>query len=268
MGTVPFSNPAGNNQTNPVSSMIPKASPVMPGSKVGGVGIAQTNPYVPPSTGAVPSTGSASTSGATVPNVGGLTVDPSNSYGTTGGLDKQLKDIWGKGVGGALGKLLEGMSGTDSQILQDYIKSLQPQMATAQADVNAALGKGGVSANSSVTAIADSNLQAQEQAAIAGESAKLTQSQEMLTAEILTGMQGAAQKEVATSGWSIFGDVMNQITGDIGNLAGGDYSNANSKGLAGNTPGPNMSPQQLNFGGVPGSPSLTSADVSAMFPGS
>jgi hypothetical protein len=259
MGTVPFSNPAGNNQTNPVSSLMPKGPAAAP---AGGTTGLQHNPYMPTSStapaarpmagGQIPGTPNPTGSpvGPSIPNVGGLGNSPSNSYGTTGGLDKQLGDIWGKGVGGALGKLLEGMSGTDSQVLQEYIASLQPQMAKAQANTNAALGAGGVSANSSVAAIADSNLQSQESAAIAGESASLTKSQEQLTAEILTGMQPAAQKEVATSGWSIFGDVMSQITGDIGNLlpTGASKPNSNSNNTTPTTPGPSMSPGQLPFG--------------------
>jgi hypothetical protein len=257
MSSVPFSNPAGNNQTNPVSSLMPKGTP-----SSGATGA--TNPFMP-STGSssptpramgggnqIPSAAGGSTPNTTgVPNVGGLGTTGKNVAGDTGAVDKQLTDIYGKGVGGALAKLLEGMSGTDSQVLQDYIKSLQPQMATAQANTNAALGAGGVSANSSVAAIADANLQAQETAAVAGESAKLTMNQEELTASILGNMQGAASKEVATSGWNIFGDVMSQITGDIGNLiTPGAKSNSGTKSNSGggSTAGPAMSAPQLPFG--------------------
>jgi hypothetical protein len=257
MGTIPFSNPAGNNQTNPVSSMLPKPTggPAGVVSPITNPGAVQNNPYSPvhgaPLTGSapgqIPSTGQGGVTGPSIPNVGGLTTTGQNVAGDTGGLNKQLTDIWGKGVGGALSSLLEGMSGTDSQILQEYIASLQPQMAKAQSNTNAALGAGGVSANSSVAAIADSNLQAQESSAIAGESANLTQSQEQLTAQILTGMQGAAQKEVATSGWSVFGDVMDQITGDIGNLLP-DKNKSSS---------PNSSAATTPTSTVPSSPSST-----------
>ena len=239
MGSVPFSNPAGNNQMSPPMKSVGGAaspSPIAAGNIPGAPGA--TNPLMP--AGVRPMANSSigtilppSPTAPGVPNVGGLTTNGTNTAGDTGAVDKQLTDIYGKGVGGALASLLAGMSGTDSQILQEYIKSLQPQMATAQSNVNAALGAGGVSANSSVAAISDANLQAQEFGAIAGEEANLTQSQEQLTSQILMGLSPAASKEVSTSGWSIFGDVMNQISGDIGDIVGkGGFS------TKGNSPTP------------------------------
>jgi hypothetical protein len=255
MGTIPFSNPAGNNQTNSGPPGVSKSVPLgnIPGSPTQG-----NNPYIPVTPGlpvhamgtpgAIPA---AAPPGASVPNVGGLTTTGQNIAGDTGGLQKQLVDIYGKGVGGALANLLANMSGTDSTVLQEFIKSLQPQMATAQANTNAALGAGGVSANSSVAAIADSNLQAQEFAAISGESAKLTQSQEELTAQLLSGMQGAAQKEVSTSAWSTFADVINNITGDIGNItSGGSFKtpgNTATPAAAPMMPGVNAASQLPSF---------------------
>jgi len=251
MGQVPFSNPAGNNQTSP--GALPKGSNVnspsfgqIPGSPVQGSNPYAPTPTVPTSPVAIaqPSTGgmvpvTSSPNGAT-PNTsasnGFITNNSSYSNGQND-LQKQLVDIYGKGVGGSLFSLLNSMSGTDSTVLQEYIKSLQPQMAQAQANTNAALGAGGVSANSSVAAIADSNLNAQEQASIAGESAKLTQSEEMITAQILQGMQGAASKEVATSAWSTFADVMNNITGDVGNVvSGSDFKTSAGSGAGGASP--------------------------------
>lgn len=229
-GQIPMSNKAGNNQFSPT---VPTAGPVAPHFPGSTVAPPTSNPYNPPahllpgasSPGGIPFGTPTPTGGPSVPNTGGLINDPSNVYGTTGALDKQLKDIWGKGVGGALGDLLKNMSGTDSATLQEFIKSLQPEMAKASANVGASLGASGVGPNSSVNAIAQADLQSQEFAAISGESAKLTQSQEMLTAEILQSMMNPAAKEVATSGWSVFADVMNNITGDIGNLFGGNFHN-------------------------------------------
>jgi len=250
---IPYSNPGGNNQTTPGAGM-PKAvgMPILP------MGTPQTtapvaNPLVPPGVGAVPS----SAGGVSIPNVGGLVNSPTNTAGTTGGLDKQLVDIYGKGVGGALDSLLTGMSGTDSQILQEYIASLQPQEAKAQANVNASLGAGGVSANSSVAGLADANLQAQEFSAIAGESANLTQSQEQLTAQLLQGMQPAAQKEVATSNWSIFGDVMGDIATDVGAvLHGGQGAKPGSVPAS-----PVVGAAASTIGSAPGSvPGMTGAN--------
>ena len=236
--TIPFSNPAGKNQTNPspiaAGSTTRMPSGAIPGSpQIPGTPVSTTNPYVPPPT-ATPGAGG----GLTPFNPGGGPASSaSNGFITSGtdagqnALQKQLTDIYGQGTGASLFSLLNNMSGTDSTILQEYIKSLQPQMSTAQANTNAALGAGGVSANSSVAAIADSNLQSQEFASIASESANLTQSQEQLTSQILQGTEGASAKEVATSDWSVLGDVLNNVTGDIGNvLSIGGLSIPGSKG--------------------------------------
>jgi hypothetical protein len=228
-GTIPFSNPAGNNQTNPVNSIMPK--PIsQPAPTSIGAGEAGNNPYSVAPTAVGSPVQSTVPSGAPmtgVPNATGIVQSPANVAGTSGALNKQLVDIWGKGVGGALSNLLSGMSGTDSQVLQDYIKSLQPQMATASANTRAALGAGGVSANSSVSAIAEANLQAQETSAIAGESASLTKSQEDLTAQMLMGMAGPASQEVATSGWTTFGNVMGAIASDVGAVTSGSQAKTN-----------------------------------------
>lgn len=238
MGTgamVPYSNPAGNNQMSPMSGM-PKASggPMLPGavpSVAPGVSPVVMNPLVPP--------GAPTTTTGSVPNVGGLATTGANVAGDTGALQKQETDIYGKGIGGAISSLLAGMSGTDSKILQEYIASLQPEEAKAQANINASLGAGGVSANSSVAGIADASLQAQEFAAISGESAKLTQSQEELTAGILTGQQGAASKEVASSGWQVFGDVLNSLGGVAGQVVD-DITGMPTKAAA-----PTQTPSQI-----------------------
>ncbi len=204
--TIPFSNPAGNNQTNPTNTVKPVAGAgtVMPGASGASL---TANPYAP----------TASTV-ASVPTSGG----------SGGNLGKQLTDIYGNGVGGALSSELGSMSGTNSAILQEYKASLAPQMATAQANVNAALGAGGVSSNSSVAAIADANLQSQETAAIAGESAQLTEHDQDLTASILGSTMGAAEQETASSGWTVFGDVMGDISQDAGAILHGGAGATNT----------------------------------------
>jgi hypothetical protein len=231
MGTIPFSNPAGNNQMSPPGLPKMNSSPVgnIPGSP------SQTqNPYMPPSPtgtgGPIPLTnlpGGAGSGGPTSSAQNGF-ITPNSSYSSRqNDLSKQLTDIYGKGVGGSIFELLNNMSGTNSTILQEYIQSLQPQMATAQANTNAALGAGGVGANSSVEAIADSNLQAQEFSSIAGESASLTQSQEQMTLQTLMGMSKDASKEVASSGWGVLGDVLNAGEGLASTVA--DFGNPFSR---------------------------------------
>ena len=209
--TIPTSNLAGKNQTSPTSTLQTVPGGIMPGTTSTTASPAQQNSFVP-----VTPTSVIGGGGAGVASPGGLVQSPINAAGTTGALNKQLTDIYGKGVGGDLSSLLNSIGGVDSATLQEYIKSLAPQEATASANVASELGAAGVDPNSSVNAIAQSNLQAQEFGTIAGESANLTQSGQQLQAGVLGGMQSAAAQEVAQSGWDVFG----QVIQGVGNLAG------------------------------------------------
>ena len=207
-------NPAGNNQTSPLSAIGKFGSPA-PTSTVPAspVAPAQQNPFTPITSGSViPGAGSIfSPVGGAQPGQ-----NPADVAGSPAALQKQETDIYGKGIGGDLTNLLNSIGGVDSATLQEYIKSLQPQEATAQANLNAQLGASGVGGNSSVAAIGDANLQAQEFAAIAGESAQLTQGGQNLEASILTSQQPAAAQEVASSGWDVFGQVLQGAAGAAG----------------------------------------------------
>jgi hypothetical protein len=196
---VPYSNPQGNNQTTPSlptlnaggsGGVIPAPVPTNPPAATA------ANPFVPAT--------AAPASPLSVPNAGSTSSNATQS-------DKQIKNIVGKGVGTDISDLLNSIGGVDSATLQEYAASLVPQEATAQANLNATLGAGGVSANSSVAAIGDANLQAQETAAIAGESAQLTQSGQNLEAQILEGLEPAAEKEVAESPWDVFSNVVGGV---------------------------------------------------------
>lgn len=201
---VPYSNPAGNNQTTPGagSGVIPSQSG-MPGGPIG-VAVSPT----------------ASASNPLVPTAGLPGTTTSSGIGTNSQQSKQLDDIYGKGVGGDLNTLLNSIGGVDSATLQQYIASLQPQEATAQANLNASLGAGGVGSNSSVAALGDANLNAQETGMIAGESASLLQSGQNLEASILQGMEPAATAEVSQSGWNVLGDVLQDAGGIAGDVLG------------------------------------------------
>lgn len=196
---VPYSNPGGRNQTTPGAG-APVAQPALGG----------TVPTSPTSTALNPI--AAASSNPLVPTAGLPQATPATQ---TTDQSKQLTDIYGKGIGGDLNNLLNSIGGTDSATLQEYTASLVPQEATAKANLDASLGAGGVSANSSVAALGNANLQAQETAAIAGESAQLTQSGQNLEASILSGTEQAATAEVAESGWNVFG----QVAQDLGGLA-------------------------------------------------
>ena len=214
--TIPTSNPAGNNQTTPKAGGIQPIA--TPGTVAGTGSSAQQNPYVPITPGSVigaPATGPTPVPGSTNTN--------------QDQTQKQLSDIYGEGVGTDLTNLLGSIGGTDSATLEEYIKSLAPQEATAHANLNTSLGASGVDPNSSVAAIGNANLEAQMFSSIAGESANLTQSGQNLEASILTGMEPAAAAEVASSGWDVFGQVLDAA----GNLAGDIVGTGGVKGLFG-----------------------------------
>lgn len=198
---IPYSNPQGNNQTNPgAGGAVPAALPLP--------GVGST---LAPTTGA--STANPLVS-STAPG-GNVSPVPSSEGYALGG---ELNSIFGNGVGGDINNFLNSVNGTNSAVLQNYVTSLQPQMATAQAQTNAALGAGGVSANSSVAGIADANLQAQETASIADESAKLTESGEQMQESMIQGMEAPAENYTAEQSmmpWEIAGGAI----GAVGSIA-------------------------------------------------
>lgn len=221
---VPYSNPAGNNQMTPKIGGVPGTGLNQggtPGGPIGvvvgatgtGVSLAQQNPLVPPTSSTTGTVPTAQVSQGDSFNAGSTSTNQQNTQ-------NQLADIYGQGVGTDLTNLLSSIGGTDSATLQEFKQSLVPQEAKAQADLNASLGAAGVSANSSVAAIGDANLQAQETAAIAGETANLTQSGQSLEAQLLSGTEGAAIKEVASSGWDVFGQVLGDIGSAVGDVMG------------------------------------------------
>lgn len=250
---LPTSNPGGTNQTslgagykggigtptaaasgqNPYLSGTPVSSPV---------NTIPTNPSIPTGQGGTGGTGT---------DTGSATYNPTSHYdsGQTD-INKQLVDIFGKGVGGSLDYILKNMSGVDSQIFQQWLAGIKPVEASEQAALNQNLGSMGVSGNSSVSAIANANLQSNFNAQAAQENANLMTQNLQDTIGILTGMENPAAKEVASSGWTTFASVMNNITGDIGNLMGGSYQSPQAQGSpsAGDGASPMSTSSTLPFG--------------------
>lgn len=220
---LPTSNVAGNNQTSPGVGASAARAPIVPFS-ARAEGNGTMNPFM--------SSPMGSPSAMPPPGTGtGSLYDPSTSPGYHDGqsnIGKQLTDMYGKGVGGMLDNLLKGMSGTDSAIFQQWLASMKPVEASERAGLQGTLASEGVSGNSSVSAIANSNLTGEFNAQAAGVNSQLMQSQLQDTLSILMGTRGDAAKEVASSGWGVFADVMNNITGDAGNLMGGSYKSSGS----------------------------------------
>jgi hypothetical protein len=168
--------------------------------------------------------GGAQTGGA--PPVPGSLYNPASTYGSgESNIAKQLIDIYGKGIGGGLDYLLQNMQGTDSAMLQQYFNSMQPYWAQERTQLGATLSPAGISGNSSVTGIAESNLAAQQNAQMSGFNSQLMMQQLQDTMGILQGTQPDAVKQVATTPLNIFGNVMSQIGQDVSAaLGGGGFS--------------------------------------------
>ena len=234
---VPYSNPAGNNQTTPKSTLTTTPASQLPGSGgtlsalsgSPGATVAQSNPLIPAGAATTVTTPTSTSSGisstavtgtAPVSATGGTALTPNAANAIDPSAYNQLVDIYG-GIGGELGAFEGSIAGTNSATLNEYIASLAPQEATAQANLNASLGAGGVSANSSVAALGNANLQSQEFANISAESANLTQSQQALEANLIESTLPAAAQQVADSSpWHIAGEVLGDIGSVVGDVTG------------------------------------------------
>jgi len=253
MAMVPYSNPAGNNQTSPKSTLapptvasLPSVNPTNPATSL------QANPLIPTGAGSPGAIAPASVIPGATANAGVPAFTPGTDNAINPTTYNQLTDIYG-GVGQQLGAFEGSIAGTNSAALQEYITSLQPQEAQADANLHASLGAGGVSANSSVAALGESNLQAQEFASISGESASLTESQQQLEAKLIESTMPDAAKQVVDSNPL---NIAGQVIGDIGSIA------SDFMGLGGITGGFKLP----SFGGASASvPSSGGSDLAGGF---
>lgn len=225
MSTIPSSNPGGNNQTSPGGMPAPIAAGHVPGMPAVGSGPQPVNPFMPVS-GAPGSSPVASPAG-TVPGAGtssGSLYNPASSQSSgQSDISKQLIDMYGKGTGGFLDNLLKNMSGSDSAIFQQFLASMKPVEASERAGLSSTLGTMGVGPNSSVNAIAQGNLTSQFNAEAAKEDSSLMTQQLQDTIGIITGTEGDAAKETASSGWDVFGKVvegLGTVAGEVTGAAG------------------------------------------------
>jgi hypothetical protein len=253
---IPYSNPAGNNQTTPssgVASTINKTA-VLPGAAgtVTAPLSTNANPLVP----AAVTPSSVTGVPATAPGV----VASALNTPELAMLQPQLDDIYGA-EGDALSSLLTNIGGTNSQSLQEFIQGLGPQEATAQANLNSTLGASGVGINSSVAAIGDANLQAQEFSTVSQEAASLTQSGQSMEEQILMGIAPAAATETAQKAeepWAIgsaMASMIPEVGGAIseglkaqGGAAAATSSGSSSSGIMGMS---SFDSSGSNYGSVP-----------------
>jgi hypothetical protein len=131
--------------------------------------------------------------------------------GTIKGGD--LNSVYGVDTGTAITDLYnsEGV-GTANSTAQAIINANAPNVAQGAATLNTGLAASGISPSSSVSAIENANYQAQVQQQNLSELAQVNmfeQGQQQQLLESLLPQQ--QQRQTDSSGWSIFGDVMEGI---------------------------------------------------------
>lgn len=234
--TVPIGNPAGNNQANPAlkasSSIVGATAPTMnpiPGGSIP----SSTNPYLigggaPPgavTSGTVP--GSTPTALPSNFNYTAPGVLPGSDPGQQQLLSKQFVDIAGKGVGGQLAQQYAGMAGTDSAIFQQWLQGQAPVWQQQRNQLGQTLGAAGVGANSTVAALGEADLGAQQAAQAGTFNAQLMEQNQQNQLNILKMMEPSAEKEVASSGWDVFGQVMGGVADVAASMMGDPMAMAN-----------------------------------------
>lgn len=192
MSMIPTSNVAGNNQTTPTTAGAVTTTTTAAGN-VPGAATQTTNPYATTSV-----------------------LNTNTTHGQNSLLD-QWQDIYGQGTGDQMYNLFSSWAGgVGAGDIEQLKTALAPQFAASQSALSSKLGAQGVGANSSVNAIAQSNLSAQENATIASEATSMEQENQKLMLSMLQGTQEASASEVASSGWDVFGSVLS----DLGAVAG------------------------------------------------
>lgn len=194
VGTIPVGNGAGSTMPGPtgMGAIAPTIAGGMPVTS-GAIPTAATAPGIP---------------GATPLPVTAGTVPSPLAGSNPNDLSKQLTDVYGKGVGGATDALINNLGSGDSTYMQAYAKAMAQPNAENLATLNTTLGNSGVSANSSTAAIANADFQSNVSAQEGLQEQQLQQTDEQNLIGLLTGTQGAANKEASTSVWGDIGNVL------------------------------------------------------------
>jgi len=208
IGTIPVGNGAGS--TNPGPTGMGAIAPTI----AGGMPV--------PGTGAIPTT----TTAPGIPGANPLPVTPGTVPSALSGsnpndLSHQLKDVYGKGVGGALDSVITNLGSNDSTYMQAYQKAMAGPNAENLATLNTTLGNAGVSASSSTAAIANADFQSNVSAQEGLQEQQLQQTDEQNLIGLLTGTQSAANKQASTSIWGDIGSVLGGIGSDAAGIGKG-----------------------------------------------
>ena len=202
MGMTPVGNAGGSNLPGP-TGIQDIAQPAMPGA----------NPTV--NSGAVPTVNpiyqSPVSSSGTLVNQGGVGGAIPVSQQTAS--QKQLDNVFGKGIGGDISSVINNLGSNDSTYMQAYTAAMAPQNAENLATLNTTLGNSGISANSSTAAIANADFQSQVTSQEGLQEQQLQQLDEQNLIGLLTSTEGPANKQASTSVVGDIGATLSTIAG-------------------------------------------------------
>jgi hypothetical protein len=226
LGIPPIGNGGGSNMPGPTGMTSLASNPAgTPGMATGTLpGIPTTNPIMQqgiPVGGALPGVGAPTTTGGGtfLPGGGSPTQAIPTSQDTNS--QKQLQDVFGKGIGGDIQDVIQNLGSGDSSYMKAYAAAMAPQNAENLATLNTTLGNSGVSANSSTAAIANADFQTGVSTQEGLQEQQLQQTDEQNLIGLLTSTEGAANKEASTSIWGDIGGVLGAVGSDVSTAVGG-----------------------------------------------
>lgn len=199
MGQIPVGNAGGSNGLGPTGIN----DIAQPAAGLGGV---TANPIMQT---AAPSSGTLIGGGAQ----GAIPVSQQQAS------DKQLTDVYGKGIGGDINSVINNLGSNDSTYMQAYESSMAQPNAENLATLNTTLGNAGVGANSSTQAIADADFETGVTSQEGLQEAQLQQTDEQNLIGLLSSTEGAANKEASTSVWGDIGSVLSAVGTDAAAVA-------------------------------------------------
>lgn len=197
-GIIPQNSTGGSSPVAAKSITAPTGGPTAPAPP--------TLPGVPAPQ--IPTIGSPGGGGAMVPSQ--PLPAPPNVSGIDPIKNEDFNSVYGVDTGTLIQQILNNESGgAASTAAQQIIQANAPNVAKGSADLNTGLAAAGISPSSSVSAIENANYMGQVQQQNLAEEAKIGLSEQELQQQLLTSLLPDQQKrQTDSSGWSIFGDIM------------------------------------------------------------
>jgi hypothetical protein len=130
----------------------------------------------------------------------------------------ELTNIFGQGIGGDIGSVIDNLGSNDSTYMQAYMNAMAQPNAENLATLNTTLGNSGVGANSSTAAIANADFQTGVTAQEGLQEQQLQQTDEQNLIGLLESTESAGNKQAGTSIWQTLGNVAQSVVGDIASI--------------------------------------------------